>query len=141
MQRKRKRTRRRGAVMVEGLLTCSALVLAFACLSFMHLYTSHKIDSLEQAREKAWRRATHECRGDEPIFQDIVRDLFSGIHIPVPEGYIPTPLEDSASFAVPGLFGTGEQGGTSNVPFICSPLSSRAEPLKRPVEWVIGLFI
>jgi hypothetical protein len=140
MQRKRQSARRSGAVMVEALLSCTALVLLFACLSFMHLYTSHKIDSLEQAREKAWRRATHECRGDEPIFQDIVRDFTSGIHFPVPEGYIPTPLEDSASFAVPGLFGAKDEGGTSNVAFICSPLSSRAVPLKRPVDWVLGLF-
>src|ERR1700761_9448865 len=99
MQRKRQRARRSGAVMVEAILGCGALSLSFACLSFMHLYTSHKLDSLEQARDKAWHRATHECRGDEPIFQDIVHDLMSGIHIPVPEGYIPTPLEDSASFA------------------------------------------
>lgn len=125
--------------MVEGLLSCTVLVLLFACLSFMHLYTSHKIDSLEAAREKAWYRATHECRGDEPIFQDVVHDVTSGIHVPVPEGYIPTPLSDSASFAVPGFFGANDESVTSNVAFVCSPLSSRAEPLTRPVDWVLEL--
>lgn len=136
-----RRKKRSGAVMLEALLSCTALVLLFACLSFMHIYTSHKLDSLEQARERAWYRATHECRGDEPIFQDVVHDLTSGNHIPVPEGYIPTPLDDSASLAVPGLFGAKDQSVTSNIAFVCSPLSSRAEPLKRPVEWVIDLFL
>jgi hypothetical protein len=130
----RTRTRSQGVVMVESLLGLGALVLLMACICFMHAYTSHQIESLQEARDKAWHRATHECFASEPIFQNAWHDIAALL-----DGVIPTPIDDSASFAVPGLFGA-TVGGTTGVAFVCTPMSSRADPLKRPVDWVLDMF-
>lgn len=121
-------------------MAAGGLALGLACLILIHNYAAHQIQALQDAREKAWSRSLKECTATEPLFQDLVQDVMRG-DVPVPDGWLPSTLEDSASFRIPGLRGAGEESGSKQVAFVCNPRIARADPLSQPVDWVMNLFL
>jgi len=126
--------------MVESLLGLGTLVLMFAGLILLHGYGARQIRALEEARLRAWRRSLEECAGDEPLFQQILQDIGAG-EIPFPDNWLPHQIDDSASFSMSGLYGRGTESGSKAVAFVCNPRASTADPLSRPADWVLGMFL
>lgn len=59
----RSHARRRGAVMVEGLIVATVLALLLACGVFFHQLYSAKLKTMREARMEAWRTALTGCAG------------------------------------------------------------------------------
>jgi hypothetical protein len=55
--------RRRGAVLVEGLVVSAMLALFLACVVFVHALYTNKMAGIATAREQAWTRALPGCGG------------------------------------------------------------------------------
>ncbi|MET0387050.1 MAG: hypothetical protein ABW321_13875 [Polyangiales bacterium] len=137
---RRRKQQQEGAVLVEAVIVASSMVLLCAALLFIHTYASRQIRILDEAREEVWRRAMNECNTPEPLFQDLARDLMR-FDLPIPDNIVPLPLETQKTFRIPWLFGNGTIGGAKELKFVCNPRPSQGDPLARPNEWVIGLFL
>jgi hypothetical protein len=57
------RSKRQGAVLVEGLIVAGLLTLFLACGVFVHALYSAKIASVARARQEAWGQALPGCEG------------------------------------------------------------------------------
>lgn len=55
--------RRRGAVLVEGLVVAAMLAIFLACVVFIHALYTNKMATIATAREQAWTRALPGCGG------------------------------------------------------------------------------
>lgn len=137
---KPRRVSLQGAVLVEATMAASALVLAAGGLLFIHSFAEKQIRVAEQAREAAWRRALTECDQGEPVLKDLAKDVING-DIPVPDGLVPTPVDGAASLSVDGLLDHDSRTVSQTMTFICNPKPSSADPLAKPNEWVLGLFM
>ncbi|MET0389076.1 MAG: hypothetical protein ABW321_24085 [Polyangiales bacterium] len=129
-----------GAVLVEAVIVAASLALLCAGLLFIHAYASHQLRALDDARERVWRAAMTECNQPEPVFADLARDLING-DLPLPDNIVPHALDAQSTFQIPGLFGRGIAGGSKSLTFVCNPRPSQGDPLAKPNEWVLGLFM
>jgi hypothetical protein len=134
------RQTRRGAVLIEATMAACALVLTAAGLLFVHGYAEKLIRAAEQAREAAWSRALNECDQGEPLLKDLAQDVING-DLPVPDGLIPKALDVEVSMTVQGLLDHKSRTVSQTMTFICNPKPSHADPLAKPNEWVLGLFM
>lgn len=135
-----RRTRQQGAVLVEATMAAMSLVLMAGGLLFVHEYGQRQIQAAEQAREAVWRKALTECDQGEPLFKDLAQDVMKG-DVPVPDGLVPTPVQASASLPVTSVLDHHARIAAQSMTFICNPKPSLADPLAKPNEWVIGLFL
>lgn len=55
--------RRRGAVLIEGLVVSAMLAIFLACFVFVHALYTNKLATIAMAREQAWTRALPGCGG------------------------------------------------------------------------------
>jgi hypothetical protein len=133
---KKHKQRREGAVLVEGVIVAAAMVCLFGCVLIVHLYGSLQLQRLDEAREQAWREAMQGCGGDEPVLQDMARELLSG-EFPFPDGILPSARSASRSFSVRGVFSAT---GQKEIRFLCGPQPSGDRPLTDMAGWVLGLF-
>ena len=127
-------------MVVEATIVAASLVLLCAGLLFIHAYAAGQLRATVRARERVWRNAMTECNQPEPLLQDLARDLIAG-HFPVPDNIVPFSLEGSGSFSAPSLWGDGQLSGSKSLLFVCNPRPSHANPLARPNDWVLGLFM
>jgi hypothetical protein len=136
----RRAKHQQGAVLVEATMGFTSLVLAAGGLLFVHDYAYKHIQAAEQAREMVWRKALTECDQGEPLFKDLAQDVING-DLPVPDGLIPTPVNAQASLQVESVLDHRARTATESMAFICNPKPSKADPLAKPNEWVMSLFL
>lgn len=125
---------------MEATIVASSLVLLCAGLVFVHAYSAGQLSATVHARERVWRNAMTECNQPEPLLQDLARDLIAG-RFPVPDNIVPYSLEGSGSFSATSLWGDARVSGSKSLLFVCNPRPSNGNPLAKPNEWVLDLFM
>ena len=136
VHRPRRRQRQQGAVLVEGLIASSALLVLLGCMLVVRSYSSLQLLRLDEARQEAWHKAMQGCEEGEPSLLDLARQLIQG-ELPFLDGLVPSLREAERTFAVKGLF---EAQGKRSIKFICNPRPGKKKPLTDMAGWVMELF-
>jgi hypothetical protein len=97
--RARSRSRRHGAVMVEGLAVISFLLLLLACIIFVHRLYTAKLATITEARTDAWLGALPGCGGG------IVGGILDGI-----EAFVSLADDATPGMDLPDWAGDNEVG-------------------------------
>jgi hypothetical protein len=128
-----------GAVLIEGLIAASMLVLMFAIIAFVHRVCVAHQDAMQEARLQAWSRAMGGCASGEFGLGSFISGLRDG-ELPLPGGFtVGQDAEGSGSRSVPALFGEGQRTAAHVVRIPCNtrPPDQNAGSAG---EWLLDIF-
>ena len=130
-------------MLVEGLMVATLLVALFAWAIYMHRLTVAKLETIYEARHRAWKTAISGCADQGGFGLKSMVESFKNDSMTDPGEWfsLTSNTTQANALTVAATTPIPEATVRSTTVFPCNSIKPKVDPIGDPLGWVTALFL